>query len=232
MERFKIVSFAVFFLTIGALGLYGYTTFSPNGRLEKHSPHTTVMTCESSVELKINMRKLWEDHATWTRNVILCLVDELPGKEQAIKRLHQNQVDIGNSIKPYYGEEAGKKLTSLLNAHINISFEVIREAKAGNTVALDKENKKWYTNANEISAFLNKANSNWELIEMKTMMNDHLKLTTDEVVSRIKKNYDEDILAYDKVHTEILMMADMLTEGIIKQFPKKFETCGAISKLK
>src|SRR6267143_2144184 len=73
--------------------------------------------------LRTNMRKLWEDHIIWTRNVILCLVDELPGTPQAVKRLLQNQVDIGNAIKPYYGEDAGKKLTELLYAHINIAAE-------------------------------------------------------------------------------------------------------------
>jgi hypothetical protein len=58
---------------------------------------------------------------------------------------------------------------------------------------------------------------------MKTMMHDHLKLTTDEALARIKKDYDADIKAYDKVHDEILLMSDMLTEGIVKQFPDKFK---------
>jgi hypothetical protein len=31
-----------------------------------------------------------------------------------------------------------------------------------------------------------------------------------------------DVVAYDKVHDEILHMADMLTKGILAQFPKKF----------
>jgi hypothetical protein len=31
-----------------------------------------------------------------------------------------------------------------------------------------------------------------------------------------------DIAAYDKVRAEILMMADTLADGIIRQFPAKF----------
>ena len=181
------------------------------------------MTDNSSHELKIAMNKLWEDHVTWTRNVILCLVDGVPGADQAVKRLMQNQVDIGNAVKPYYGEEAGNKLTELLKAHIAISADVVKSAKAGNKTALDSANKKWYANADEISAFLSKANPNWALADMQMMMNDHLKLTTDEAVQRIKKDYVADILAYDKVHDEILKMSAMLADGIIKQFPAKFK---------
>ncbi len=180
------------------------------------------MAENKSHELKIDMNKLWEDHVTWTRNVILCLVDGLPGADQAVKRLMQNQVDIGNAVKPYYGDDAGNKLTELLKAHIAISADVVKSAKAGNKSTLDSANKKWYANADEISAFLSKANPNWGLADIQMMMNDHLKLTTDEAVHRIKKDYDADIVAYDKVHEEILKMSAMLADGIIKQFPEKF----------
>jgi hypothetical protein len=174
-------------------------------------------------QLRMAMHKLWEDHITWTRNVICCLVDGLPGTDQAVKRLLKNQDDIGNAIKPIYGEDAGSKLAALLHDHITISADVVKAAKASNNVALDAANKKWYANADEISAFLNKANPNWKLDDMKKMMHDHLKLTTDEAVARIKKDYDADIAAYDKVHNEILEMSDMLTDGIVKQFPEKFK---------
>lgn len=176
------------------------------------------------VELHGAMDKLWEDHITWTRNVICCLVDNLPGSDQAVQRLLKNQDDIGNAIKPYYGDDAGKKLTDLLHEHITTAADVVKAAKANNTKALDTANKKWYDNADQISDFLNKANpGNWRLDDVKMMMHDHLKLTTDEAVARIKKDYKADVAAYDKVHVEILEMADALSNGIVKQFPDKFK---------
>jgi len=36
-------------------------------------------------------------------------------------------------------------------------------------------------------------------------------------------DWTADIAAYDKIHTQILHMADMLSAGIVSQFPKKFE---------
>ena len=175
-----------------------------------------------SEQLRMAMHKLWEDHIVWTRNVILNIMDDLPGTEQAVNRLLSNQDDIGNAVKPFYGEAGGKELTRLLREHIATAADLLKAAKTGNNSAFDAANKKWSANADEISDFLSKANPNWKLNDMKKMMHDHLTLTTDEAVARLKKDYAADVKAYDKVHDEILMMADMLTDGIIKQFPGKF----------
>ena len=176
-----------------------------------------------SEQLRMAMHKLWEDHIVWTRNVILNIMDDLPGTEQAVNRLLSNQDDIGNAVKPFYGEAGGKELTRLLKEHITTAADLLKAAKTGNNSAFDAANKKWFANADEISDFLSKANPNWKLNDMKKMMHDHLTLTTDEAVARLKKDYVADVKAYDKVHDEILMMADMLTDGIIKQFPAKFK---------
>ena len=226
MKKTTTVNAAITFLIAS---LIFFPSCSSNDTTKETTKDSTSMATEmpmaenKSHDLKIAMNKLWEDHVTWTRNVILCLVDGLPGADQAVKRLMQNQVDIGNAVKPYYGDDAGNKLTELLKAHIAISADVVKSAKAGNKIALDSANKKWYANADEISAFLSKANPNWALADMQMMMNDHLKLTTDEAVQRIKKDYNADIIAYDKVHEEILKMSAMLADGIIKQFPEKFK---------
>jgi hypothetical protein len=189
--------------------------------------------CDNSsagVELKTNMRKLWEDHVTWTRNVIFNIMDDLPGTDEAVKRLLKNQDDIGDAIKPYYGADASKKLTELLRTHITQAADLLKAAKTDKQADFDAINKKWKENADEIATFLSKANPNWKLEEMKKMMQDHLKLTTDEAVARKKKDYAADVKAYDNVHDEILKMSDMLTMGIIKQFPDKFKSDDKVGK--
>ena len=170
------------------------------------------------------MRKLWEDHITWTRVFIISAAADLPDKDAATQRLLQNQVDIGNAIKPYYGDAAGNQLTALLKDHILISADVVAAAKANDQAKLADANRRWSANADQIADFLSKANpKNWPNAEMRTMMHDHLTLTTNEAVARLHGDWAGDVKAYDAVHQQILGMADMLSSGIINQFPKQFK---------
>ena len=169
------------------------------------------------------MRKLWEDHVTWTRMVIVDVVADSPAAEASTQRLLQNQVDIGNAIKPFYGDEAGGHLTELLRDHIVIAADILAAAKSGDDEAVAEASSRWYANADDISAFLAAANPDrWPYEEMRTMMRDHLDLTFSEAVARLQGDFEGDIAAYDEVHEQILHMADMLSDGIIKQFPRSF----------
>ena len=179
----------------------------------------------TACDLRSDMRKLWEDHIQWTRNVIFNILDDLPGATQDVARLLKNQDDIGNAIKPYYGDAAGNQLTSLLRQHILIAADLLTALKNNNTTAFNTANAQWFANADAIAAFLSSLNPNWPLAEMKDMMYMHLNLTSAEALARKQHNYNADVTAYDNVHNEILQMADMLTEGIVAQFPNKFSGC-------
>ena len=54
------------------------------------------------------------------------------------------------------------------------------------------------------------------------MMRAHLRLTTDEVLARLESDWAADVRAYDRVHRQILGMADMLSSGPVAQFPARF----------
>ena len=178
----------------------------------------------SKSNLRDSMDKLWEDHVTWTRLYIVSAAANLPDKDSTAQRLLQNQSDIGDAIKPLYGDAAGDKLAGLLKDHIMISTEIIDAAKAGDAAKKDEAANRWNANADDIAVMLSAANpKNWPIAEMKKMMHEHLDLTTAEVVARLQGDWAADIAAYEKVHTQIRKMADMLSTGIIKQFPNKFK---------
>ncbi len=175
------------------------------------------------VALRQDMRALWEEHIVWTRQVIVDFAAGLPSLTTSEARLLRNQADIGNAIAPFYGKAAGTRLTGLLRQHILIAVDVLTAAKAGDTAGLAQAQARWTRNADQIAGFLSSANPTaWPRAEMRGMMRHHLKLTTDEAVARLTGEWSADVRAYDKVHAQILGMADMLSAGIIGQFPQRF----------
>jgi hypothetical protein len=169
------------------------------------------------------MRRLWEDHVTWTRLAIISLTTGAPDTDATVGRLLQNQADIGDAIKRFYGEAAGQELTRLLREHILIAADLIAAAKAGDQTAVADAQTRWTANADEIAGFLAGANpGSWGLDEMKAMLHEHLRLTTDEALARLDGDWAADVAAYDQIHVQALGMADMLSNGIVKQFPAQF----------
>jgi hypothetical protein len=105
-----------------------------------HNAHAPMQTTKSvhhapklsakAVALREDMRKLWEDHITWTRLAIISLETGTPDTDATVGRLLQNQTDIGNAVKPFYGDAAGNELTRQLRAHILIAADVIRRSES------------------------------------------------------------------------------------------------------
>jgi hypothetical protein len=183
---------------------------------------TESQSTAAAIALKQDMRKLWTDHVVWTREYIVAALGDQPDAQAAATRLMRNQEDIGNAVGKIYGDAAGKQLTALLKEHISIAVDLIKAAKAGDKAGQQSADAKWQQNGVAIADFLSKANPHWPRATLVDLMKGHLSTTTNEVVARLNKKWDEDVRAFDEVYRHILMMSDALSDGIIKQFPNKF----------
>lgn len=169
------------------------------------------------------MRQLWEDHIVWTRLYIVSAAAGLPDAGPAADRLLRNQADIGAAIAPFYGAASGAQLTALLRGHILTAAKLIDAAKGGDTAVVRATSAAWYANADSIAAFLSAANpGQWPAASLRAAMRMHLDLTLREATARLHADWAGDIAAYDDVHRHILEMADVLSDGIIRQFPNRF----------
>jgi hypothetical protein len=195
------------------------------GHAHAHGDEHATPTAQTSpaADFELAMQQLWHEHVTWTRLAIVSFTAGLPDLQPTLDRLLRNQRDLGNAIKPYYGAAAGKALTALLREHILVAVEVLKAAKAGDAGALATAQRDWRANADEIAAFLAKANpDNWPAAAMRSMMRAHLALTTREVVARLQGNWALDMRTADAVFRQIRHMATMLADGIVAQFPQRF----------
>jgi hypothetical protein len=214
-----LTALVAFFSALAALAVSSGHDAHAHGR----TPHHDGALTAKEVALHDGMRRLWEDHITWTRLAIISLTTGSPDTEATVGRLLQNQTDIGDAVKPFYGDAAGDALTQELRKHILIAAEVIAAAKAGDTAKLADAQARWARNGEDIAALLHSVNPReWKLDEMKQELRMHLELTTNEVVARLEANWAADVAAYGQVHEHALHFADLLSEGLIAQFPKRF----------
>jgi hypothetical protein len=210
------------FSALAALAVSGGHDADAHGGTS-HQATAPATVSKQELVLRREMRRLWEDHVTWTRLAVISLTTDSPDTTATVARLLKNQTDIGNAIKPYYGAAAGRQLTALLRQHILIAADLIAAARTGDQAGVASQQDRWTANADEIATLLNGANPRfWKLAAMKTMMHDHLRLTTNEVVARLQRNWPADVRAYDRIHLQALHMADMLSIGLVKQFPGRF----------
>ena len=165
-------------------------------------------------DFRRDMRALWEDHITWTRLFIVSAVDGLGDLDATAARLLRNQTEIGDAIKPFFGDAAGAQLTELLNDHILTAGDLIAAAKKGDDDAVAKTSKAWYRNGDDIADFLADAGIG-SRSELRSMMKGHLDTTLEEAVARLSGDYEAEIAAYDKVRSHIHHMSDALADGIL-----------------
>ena len=221
LTRRSVLGFAPVALTLGLVGSVPAVAVVDDGVDHDHP----VPTPRNAAQVAFHdaMRKLWEDHVTWTRLAIVTFAAGYAGFDATAARLMANQEDIGDAIKPFYGDAAGAQLTVLLSDHIAIAVEILQAAKAGDTDAFGKAKDRWYANANDIADFLSAANPQfWPKKMMRADMKTHLDQTLAEAAHELAGEYEESVVDYEAAHLHILAMADILSSGIIGQFPKRF----------
>jgi hypothetical protein len=222
----KIAAWIIIALVVGVGAGYAYgngrATTQPTDQHIMAGIEGTAKTSDSQLALRQGMRKLWTDHVVWTREYISSAISGAPDTQAVAGRLLKNQEDIGAAIVPYYGQAAGDKLTSLLKEHILIAVDLVDAAKTNNQTKFKDSDARWTKNADDIASFLSQANPNWPKDALVAAMAMHLDTTKDEAVTRLGKDWAGNVKAFDTVYDHILKMSDMLSDGIVKQFPDKF----------
>lgn len=178
---------------------------------------------EQEVRLSNAMRLVWEQHVYWTRMTINSIAFNLPDIDAVTARLLRNATDMGNLLKPFYGNRIAAKFSNLIREHLLIAAELVKAAKAGNQKAVADAERRWYANGEEIAKFLSRINPFISRDEFQEMFFEHLALFTKDALFILQNNFQSSIAVFDKIEAQALQMADTITNAIVKQFPRKFQ---------
>jgi spore germination protein YaaH len=178
---------------------------------------------KAALDLSNLIRTLWEQHIAWTRLTIVDLVYDLPELNFAIKRLLRNGDDFAKALTPLYGEKVADEFGNLIKEHLAIAADIVKAAKANDNAQVAALDKKLHKNADDIATFLARINPHWSASTWRTMLYEHLDLVTAEALNFLKKEYEKNATLFDEMERQALAMADLMYEGIVKQFPKQFK---------
>lgn len=149
-------------------------------------------------------------------------IDELPGTGTYVERLLQNAEDMADALAPYYGDQA-EEFGDLITDHLVIAAEILTAAHNGDTAAMNDAIARWYANAHDLAVQMHEMNPKfWPLEETEHMWVEHLDATLEEAVAHAEGRFDDEVAAYDLIHDLALEMADVTSDGVMKQFPGQF----------
>jgi hypothetical protein len=148
---------------------------------------------------------------------IISTAADLGDVQNAAQRLLSNPSDFAAEFRKYFDADKAEQFKKLLTEHLTIAAQLVGEAKQGNDAAANETRKKWYKNADDIAEFLAGINTYWTKKAWRYMLYIHLKMTEDEAVFRLTKQYSQDVSNYDHIESGALEMADMMADGIIRK---------------
>ena len=183
-----------------------------------------VRLTPKSAELRLALRDLWGDHIFWVRNVVVTTkLQEKEAAKAAEEQVVQNAKNIAAAVVPYYGKDAGDKLFTLLAGHYGAIKEYMNAAFSANKSGMDAAQGKMLKNADEIATFLSGANPNWPKQALLSALSAHGAFHMAQIMQTNAKDFSAEAKTWESMKTQVLQIADVLAEGIVKQFPQRFE---------
>lgn len=162
---------------------------------------------------------LWVQHSEWTRMAFSSIIFKTPDEKEVINRLLKNPMDFAMFLRTFYGDKVGFRFRELLTEHLQLAADLVRATMAGDTARAEAIDKRLYENADEISYLLASINPCWHYVDWRKMFYRHLDLAKLMASQMINGNYRESIDTYDIFEKEVMIMADMMAEGLLRQFP-------------
>jgi len=177
----------------------------------------------SETELNNRLRLLWAQYYGWLRLSIIFLVFDLPKFEDAYRRLLRVPGDFGDLLTNIYDDVTAKQFTNLLEENIIITIRIIKALKTGNKSSVDNLTEQWQRSANRIASFLVAVNQYWGRDEWMQLLSNLFDLIKTETLYYLGSGLAEDTFIFDETEGLVLDIADTMIDGILSQFPERFD---------
>jgi hypothetical protein len=176
----------------------------------------------AALKARMEMQRLWSDHASLTHAYIVSAGNNLPDVAVLAQRMQKNADDIANALGQYYSAGASARLSTLLRTHATLVSDALQMAKNNEKDDMTSVQDKLELNGREIVSFLCSLNPNWDEATLRGMFEEHVNHENDQLTTRSSQDWAGGITAWDDSQEQVLKLADMLSLGIERQFPDRF----------
>jgi hypothetical protein len=210
-----------------ATGLLSLAGSALAAERHKHAA-AKVTTSQSSRSERISetaalLRDLWLEHIFWVRNVSLAAFDknDEAGKTAELQAVANAQA-IATTIEPFYGVAAKETFFKLLAGHYG-AVKTYLVATLESSAPAQSNATQWLTsNANEIAAFLSKANPHLPKATLGSLLLAHGGHHIQQIQQLKDRNYDAEAQTWKEMKDHVYQIADATTDALAKQFASKF----------
>lgn len=169
---------------------------------------------ENEPPLWERMRMAWLNHVTLTKLYLTSVLADLPGKNAWREAVEGNGDDILSIFAQYYPASAMQTLRSLFEQHLELTDDAA-EALKKDQFGAGEVLQNWYTNAEEIAAFLNTQTPAYNEMELQKFLFDHLDMMRQQIEAYLNGEYVTEVGIFLQSQNDILDFADFLASGLM-----------------
>jgi hypothetical protein len=183
----------------------------------------TGESSEKAVDLRLAVRDLLAGHIFWTRAAMIATrTGYAAGARVADQKARENARTIGQAFVPFYGQQAGDKLSELFTGH----YAAIRQYEAAAFAGSEARRKTAVgvigKNADELAAVLASANPNLPRATVRSLLGGHAGHHVAAIEAIAKRDAAREAGVWDQMRVHIYMIADAISGAVVKQFPDRF----------
>jgi hypothetical protein len=168
------------------------------------------------------LRDLWLDHIFWVRNVSVAVIEKNPSAMKAAEQqVVANAQSIADLIEPFYGVAAKNDFFELLVEHYGAIKAYLQATTSGESLAQDVATRSLTANADELAAFLSKANPYLPKDALRGLLLAHGGHHIQQIQQLKDRQYQAEANTWDEMKDHVYQIADATAAALAKQFNKR-----------
>lgn len=173
------------------------------------------------LDLNNDIRMFLTQHCFWIRMLMISITEELKDVSEINARILRITKNISSMYRNYYGNAAAGNMERLLSNHLRLNIDLINayKNKDGQESELDRRK---YSNIDELASLLSGMNPFHTFDEIQGLFIIQFDLFKKMLNMHLTGNHSSEIAAFDNLEQQALVTAELLTNGMVNQFPDAF----------